>query len=114
MNYDSFSRFGGKAALEVLILPDRLDERLSLNVNYTQHEALDAKVPNTHLFSATLQYVFAVGSGLFAKSEKAEGEIQTMTERDMLWTFRVEYTNGTTPLVAEDDNHLLLGLGIAF
>ena len=112
--YDDFARIGGKAGLELLICPDRLENRLTLNTTYTHYEALRSRVPSTHLFSAALQYVFPVGSGLFVKADKVDGEILTMTERDMLWTLRLEYTNGTTPLIGEDDNHVLAGLGVAF
>lgn len=114
LNYDNFTRLGGKAGLEVLLLPDALQSRLSLTADYTHHEALQSDVPSTHLFSAALQYVFPVGSGLYAKSALKKGEEQIMTERDMMWTLRLEYTNGTTPLVADDDHHLLVGLGVAF
>jgi hypothetical protein len=114
MNYDAFSRVGGKVGLEMLLLPDALQSRLSLTADYTHHEALQDEVPSTHLFAAALQYVFPVGSGLYAKNAPKKNEEQVMTERDMMWTLRLEYTNGTTPLVADDDHHLLIGLGVAF
>ncbi len=113
LNYDSFARIGGKANLEVLIFPDAFNNRLTLDVSYTHREALESKVPDTHLFSAALQYVFPIGSGLYSRTAK-KGEVPYRTERDQVWTLRLEYTNGVTPLVAEDDNHLLVGLGIAF
>lgn len=114
LGYDQFARLGGKAAINILFLPEKLDNRLSANVSYTHYEALENRVPQTHLFSASLQYVLSSGSGLYSLADKKDGEVRTKTKRNNIWTLRLEYTNGTAPLVAEDDDHLLIGLGLAF
>lgn len=111
--YEDFQRLGGGLETEFILFPKVFDNRLTLAVSYSHFEGLSDDVPSTHLFKAAAQFVFATGSGIFA-TRRSEGETPTRTEKDVTWTLRAEYTNGTAPLVEEDDHHMLVGFGVAF
>ena len=106
---DNFARAGGSGVLDVLVLPDLLEDRLSLQAKYLYYKSLMSDVRSSHLFHASAQYVLPIGSGLHKNLPSgARGG------RDILATLRVEYQNGEIPLTLEKDESLLIGLGVYF
>jgi hypothetical protein len=106
---DEFARAGGRGSLEVLVAPEALNSRLSLGVSYLRYTAFHGDSPNHGLFRATAQWALPFGSGHFSPSTSG-----LLEERSIIPTLRVEYQKGTLPVTFEEDESLLVGIGILF
>lgn len=114
--YDNFGRVGGGVLVEIVPLADWFDRRLSIQASYYHYEGLSEHVDSAHVFHATAQYVLPIGTGVYEPTlaEGVEGHSRELRQRDLLVTFRVEYTNGEKAFSQERENSLLFGIGVAF